>query len=165
MKPIADVRTMFRIFVVAASLTLLACSNDAGSSVTCRDASPEGRVVVPNLDLVFDTYEATSHQFAQFFQSTGYLMRVERRLLEATFDLLPDEASVPGSAVFTPPPEDGPLNPARWWRFVEGASWKHPEGPGSNIAGKDDYPVVHIAYEDAVAYAEWVGGRLPNEEK
>src|SRR3546814_20370114 len=51
----------------------------------------------------------------------------------------------------------------RWWRFVPGASWRHPQGPGSDIAGKDDHPVVQVSYEDAQAYAKWAGKRLPTE--
>ena len=52
---------------------------------------------------------------------------------------------------------------SQWWRYVPGASWKHPQGPGSNIDGKDDHPVVQVSYEDALAYAKWAGKRLPTE--
>jgi formylglycine-generating enzyme len=51
----------------------------------------------------------------------------------------------------------------RWWRYQKGANWRHPEGPNSNIKGREKYPVVHVAYVDAVAYAKWVGKRLPTE--
>jgi formylglycine-generating enzyme required for sulfatase activity len=71
---------------------------------------------------------------------------------------------VAGSAVFTPPAGPVPFdNPLAWWRYVPGADWKHPEGPGSSTTGKDDQPVVHICYDDAVAYAHWAGKRLPTE--
>ncbi len=76
----------------------------------------------------------------------------------------PDEDLQPGSLVFTPPTGPVLLNDySQWWSWVTGANWKHPLGPESTIDGKDDYPVVHIAYEDAVAYADWAGKRLPTE--
>ncbi len=71
---------------------------------------------------------------------------------------------VPGSAVFTPTSRPVPLdNPLQWWRYTPGASWKHPEGPGSSIRDRADHPVVHIAFEDALAYAKWAGKRMPTE--
>ena len=69
-----------------------------------------------------------------------------------------------GSIVFTPTSGPVPLtNHYRWWRYQHGANWRHPEGPQSDIKGKENYPVVQIAYPDAVAYAEWAGKRLPTE--
>jgi formylglycine-generating enzyme required for sulfatase activity len=71
---------------------------------------------------------------------------------------------VAGSIVFTPTPHPVPLiNHYRWWRYQHGANWRHPEGPQSDLKGKENYPVVQIAYPDAVAYAEWAGKRLPTE--
>ncbi|MEM9707024.1 MAG: formylglycine-generating enzyme family protein [Pseudomonadota bacterium] len=106
-----------------------------------------------------DAYEVTNQQFAEFVDATGYRTRAERGLPEAAFDTVPDEMRSPGSAVFSPPLEDGP----GWWRFVDGANWRSPEGPGSSIKGKEMHPVVHVALEDAFAYANWRGRRLPTE--
>ena len=69
-----------------------------------------------------------------------------------------------GSTVFTPTDKPVPLNNYfQWWDYVPGANWRHPQGPDSDIKGREKYPVVHIAYPDAVAYAKWAGKRLPTE--
>ena len=69
-----------------------------------------------------------------------------------------------GSALFAPPAGPADLNnPASWWRYRKGADWLHPDGPGSSIAGREDWPVIHFDYRDAAAYARWAGGALPSE--
>ena len=76
----------------------------------------------------------------------------------------PDSALVPGAMVFVGTDRPVPLNDySQWWRYVPGADWKHPQGPGSSIEGRDDHPVVQVSYEDALAYAKWSGKRLPTE--
>ena len=110
-----------------------------------------------------DAIEVTNAAFAEFVEATGYVTRAERGLTESKFDHLPDNFRKPGSAVFTKPLEQGDMNPATWWKFIEGASWRQPEGPDSSVDGKENFPVVHIAHEDALAYAEWRGRRLPTE--
>ncbi|MCG8443667.1 MAG: formylglycine-generating enzyme family protein [Caulobacterales bacterium] len=124
---------------------------------------PEERPIrtVEIAPFVIDATEVTNAQFAAFVEAENYVTRAERGLPEEAYADVPDVLRAPGSAVFTPPLEGG--NPASWWRFAPGASWRAPEGPGSSIDGRDHYPVVHITHEDALAYALWRGRRLPTE--
>jgi sulfatase modifying factor 1 len=155
--------------VVVPCLALAACGAEYSKQsdhTSCSDlGGVERSVPREGTELMVDATEVTNRQFAEFVAATGYVTRAERGLPERVYDVFPDEARVPGSAVFIPPTEEGPLNPARWWKFVEGADWRHPEGPGSSIDGKDSYPVVHISYEDAVAYAQWARRRLPTADE
>ncbi|OBG16492.1 sulfatase-modifying factor 1 [Mycolicibacterium celeriflavum] len=110
------------------------------------------------------THLVTNTQFAEFTDATGYLTVAERPVNPADFPDAPPENLQPGSMVFhrTPGPVDlRHLN--QWWTWTPGASWKHPVGPLSSIDKRADHPVVHIAYEDAEAYAAWAGMALPTE--
>ena len=127
-----------------------------------EDAQPVHQVEVKGFWM--DRTDVTNEEFARFVKETGYLTIAERPLDPKEFPNLAPEDLAPGSVVFTPPA--GPVSldqPLAWWRFVRGANWRHPEGPGSDIRGKEKYPVVHIAWADAVAYAKWTGKRLPTE--
>jgi sulfatase modifying factor 1 len=111
-----------------------------------------------------DRSPVTNAQFERFVAATGYLTVAERQLDPKDFPDLPREHLAPGSVVFSPPKRDLPyLRYLDWWRWVPGASWRHPEGPASDLRARENHPVVHVAYEDAVAYARWAGGRLPTE--
>ena len=127
-----------------------------------RDAVPVHRVYVDGFWM--DQTEVTNAQFAKFVEATGYVTVAETKPTQEEFPTAPPENLVAGSTVFTPTPQPVALdNYFQWWNYVVGADWKHPAGPGSDLTGREDYPVVHVAYEDAVAYATWAGKRLPTE--
>jgi len=129
---------------------------------TTSDALPVHRVALDGFWI--DATELTNAAFEKFANATGYVTVAERVPTAAEFPGAPPENLVAGSVVFTPPAHPVPLNDHfQWWRYEHGASWRHPEGPSSTIRGREKYPVVHIAYEDAVAYATWAGKRLPTE--
>lgn len=111
-----------------------------------------------------DPAPVTNAEYAKFVEATGYFTLAEKKPDPRDLPGVPPEDIVPGSAVFTPPKNPVPLDDIRnWWTYVPGANWRHPEGPASDIKTRLDHPVVHIAYEDAEAYARWAGGRLPTE--
>ncbi len=126
------------------------------------DAMPVHAVTVNSFWM--DAHEVTNAAFAAFVKATGYITVAERKLNPADYPGVPADKLVPGSAVFTPPAKKVSLdNPLQWWQYVPGASWKHPKGAMSSISRNPNDPVVHIAYEDAAAFAKWAGKRLPTE--
>jgi formylglycine-generating enzyme required for sulfatase activity len=111
-----------------------------------------------------DTTPVTNEAFARFVKATGYVTVAERAPDPRDFPGVPREKLVPGSLVFTPPSRPVPLDDfSLWWRYVAGATWRNPDGPGSTLEGREKHPVVHVAWEDAAAYAKWSGMRLPTE--
>jgi len=109
-----------------------------------------------------DRHEVTNAQFKKFVEATGYVTLAERPVDPKSHLDWPQEMLVPGSIMFVPP-KDARGEDGRWWQYVAGANWRQPSGPGSSIAGKENHPVVHIAYDDALAYAQWLGRSLPTE--
>src|SRR5258706_8744638 len=119
-----------------------------------------------------DRTHVTNARFAAFVKATGYVTTAERKPDWQTIKVQvapgtpkpADSTLVPGAMVFVGTQKAVPLNDySQWWQFVPGADWKHPQGPGSSIEGKDDHPAVQVSYEDALAYAKWAGKRLPTE--
>jgi formylglycine-generating enzyme len=134
------------------------------------DEYPRHRVQVDGFWM--DANEVTNAQFKKFVVATGYVTTAEKApdWEELKKQLPPgtprpaDSLLVASSLVFTPPVHPVPLDDASlWWSWKKGANWKHPQGPGSSIRGRDNYPVVHVSWDDAAAYARWAGKRLPTE--
>ena len=126
------------------------------------DSRPMHEVVVDGFYI--DEHEVTNAEFARFVVATNYKTVAERPLNPADYPGVPADKLVPGSAVFTPTVTSVSLdNPLQWWNYVPGASWSQPEGKGSSVKGRENYPVIHVSYEDAAAYAKWAGKRLPTE--
>ncbi|HEY4416963.1 MAG TPA: formylglycine-generating enzyme family protein [Verrucomicrobiae bacterium] len=134
----------------------------AATFAAVLDAQPIHRVYVDGFWM--DKTEVTNEQFKKFVDATGYITIAERTPTAEEFPGAPPENLVAGSVVFSPPDHAVPLNDFyQWWAYIKGANWRHPTGPSSDLKGKDKYPVVQVAYDDAVAYAKWAGKRLPTE--
>jgi formylglycine-generating enzyme len=111
-----------------------------------------------------DRTEVTNAQFAKFISATGYVTLAERGGDAKLHPNMPKELLAPGSVAFIMPTDvsrGGSVT--QWFQYIAGADWRHPEGPGSSIVGRENHPVVHVAYEDALAYARWLGRSLPTE--
>jgi len=156
------------IWVESKSYTKGAKNND---SYAMMREKPSHEVYVDGFFI--DATEVTNNQFRKFVDETGYITVAEREIdWEEMKKSLPtgtpkphDSILQPGSLIFNDQLKmvDNMENYFQWWRWQRGASWKTPNGPGSNIANKGDYPVVHISYEDAKAYCKWANRRLPTE--
>ena len=111
-----------------------------------------------------DSHEVTNAEFAAFVRATGYVTQAERPVDAVTHPDLPPDMLKPGAIVFfMPKTVQGMENIAQWWRYVPGADWRNPAGPGSAIVGRENFPVVEITHDDALAYAKWKGRDLPSE--
>ena len=133
-----------------------------GSDVHYAEERPTHMVEVDAF--LMDETTVTNAAFAAFVEATGYVTVAERPLDAARYAGSTPEMMGPGSMVFGM--TEGPVNtrdPRNWWRWVPGACWHRPEGPSSDLVGRETHPVVQVAYEDAEAFAAWVGKELPTE--
>src|SRR2546430_2907223 len=153
------------VWVPGGEFSMGAVVNGEGSHempMASNDSQPVHRVYVDAFWM--DATPVTNAQFEKFVRATGYVTIAERTPTKEEIPTAPEENLVAGSVVFAPPDHEVPLNDHyQWWSYVKGANWRHPLGPQSDIKGKDNYPVVQIAYPDAEAYAKWAGKHLPTE--
>lgn len=140
------------------NVVLAGGSFNMGEAEAYPEESPVRSVTVA--PFAIDRTEVTNARFAAFVEETGYTTEAERAPDPAMHTDIDPELLVPGSAVFIPPTISGRR---QWWQFIEGASWRHPEGPGSTISDRMEHPVVHVSHADAAAFAVWAGGMLPTE--
>jgi formylglycine-generating enzyme required for sulfatase activity len=164
-KPSEDSSTAGMVYIPGGTFEMGGDNDQAAA-----DEYPKHKVTVS--PFYMDATEVTNAQFRKFVEATKYITTAERKPdweeVKKTVPPgtpKPDESLlVAASLVFTP--SDGPVdlsNFSAWWKWVPGANWKQPEGPGSSIVGKDNYPVVQVSWDDAVAYCKWAGKRLPTE--
>jgi sulfatase modifying factor 1 len=133
-----------------------------GSDRHYPEEAPAHRVKVDGFWI--DACTVTNREFAAFVEQTGYTTSAERPANADDYPGADLALLAPSSVVFRKP--QGPVdlrNHFNWWTYVPGADWRHPQGPASSVEGLDDHPVVHVAYEDAEAYAAWAGKALPTE--
>jgi sulfatase modifying factor 1 len=133
-----------------------------GSDRHYPEEAPEHKVTVHGFWM--DSHTVTNDEFARFVAETGYVTFAEKPARAEDYPGAKPELLEPASVVFVKP--TGPVdmsNAYNWWSYVQGANWRHPRGPASTLEGLSSHPVVHVAFEDAEAYAAWAGKQLPTE--
>jgi len=139
---------------------------DGGTfTIGCTDFYPEEAPIrqAKVKPFFIDITPVTNAQFAAFVEDTGYITLAETVPDPADYPGILPEMIVAGSIVFAAPPKGRPVGPESWWTYVPGANWRLPYGSELGTIAPSDHPVVHIAYDDALAYATWAGKRLPTE--
>lgn len=171
----SDSREISRIKVKGDTITMVLIPGGSfmmggDGDQAAADELPKHQVTVSSFYM--DTHEVSNAEFARFVKATGYVTTAQRKpdWEELKKNVPPgtpkpsEDLLVPASLVFTPPSVKVDLGDySQWWSWVEGASWSAPEGSQSNLEGKEDFPVVHVSWDDAMAYCKWAGKRLPTE--
>ena len=135
-----------------------------GSDRFYPEEAPVRQVSIASFEI--DRAPVTNAEFLQFVDATGYQTVSERPPDPTLYPDLPPEEQIPESVVFLPPPPTVDRSePLSWWALIAGADWRHPQGPDTNLDGLMQHPVVHVAFEDALAYADWAGKRLPTADE
>ena len=135
-----------------------------GSDRFYPEEAPVRQVSIVSFEI--DLAPVTNAEFQQFVDATGYRTVSERPPDPTLYPDLPPEEQIPESVVFLPPPLTVDRSePLSWWGLIAGADWRHPQGPDTSLEGLMQHPVVHVAFEDALAYADWVGKRLPTADE
>ena len=135
-----------------------------GSDRFYPEEAPVRQVSIASFEI--DQAPVTNAEFLQFVDATGYQTVSERPPDPTLYPDLPPEERIPESVVFLPPPPTVDRSePLSWWALIAGADWRHPQGPDTNLEGLMQHPVVHVAFEDALAYADWAGKRLPTADE
>lgn len=156
--PTADISCPANMVPITGGTFIIGSNDHYAAEHAAADVTVDGFCI--------DRHEVTNAEFRQFVEATDYQTIAERPLSATEYPELTDVERAPGSLVFQPPEGDLEVEQVpylSWWHWVPGANWQHPYGPDSDTADRDDYPVVHIAYDDAIAYAEWSGKSLPTE--